>query len=316
LSLAFSIPPLLAITGHDLAEAVPVILSLIVIEGLLSVDNALAIAAMASRLPGRQKILALRLGIIGAYLFRGIALACASLIIANEWVKIIGAIYLLHLMAVHFGQRNHQEDESTSSEDTKGDEPLAISSTGGSMESAEGNGSTVVIPISEKRAPSAGAQIAKAGGRGFIATIAAIEFMDLSLSVDNVVAAVVMSPKLWVVCTGVFIGILALRLVAGFCIRLIERYPILEHTAFLLIGYVGLLLFFELGTGVDVHALGKFIGIAAILALSIIYSRSRVLAAVLRPVIWLSGILMRSYAAVVEAVWTGITYPWRAFAGR
>jgi predicted tellurium resistance membrane protein TerC len=60
--------------------------------------------------------------------------------------------------------------------------------------------------------------------------------MDLSLSVDNVVVAVAMSPKLWVVCTGVFIGILALRLVAGYCIQLIERYPILEHTAFVLIG--------------------------------------------------------------------------------
>jgi predicted tellurium resistance membrane protein TerC len=41
----------------------------------------------------------------------------------------------------------------------------------------------------------------------FIATIIAIEIMDLSLSVDNVVAAVAMSPKLWVVCLGVFIGI-------------------------------------------------------------------------------------------------------------
>ena len=38
------------ITLNDIKDALPVILSLIVIEGLLSVDNALAIAAMARHL--------------------------------------------------------------------------------------------------------------------------------------------------------------------------------------------------------------------------------------------------------------------------
>ena len=41
----------------DLQAAVPVIISLIIIEGLLSVDNALAIAAMASHLPGSRSSL-------------------------------------------------------------------------------------------------------------------------------------------------------------------------------------------------------------------------------------------------------------------
>ena len=50
-------------------EALPVIISLIIIEGLLSVDNALAIAAMANHLPEKQKYMALKLGIIGAYFF-------------------------------------------------------------------------------------------------------------------------------------------------------------------------------------------------------------------------------------------------------
>src|SRR6266702_4062332 len=51
-------------SGPELIEAVPIIVSLIVIEGLLSVDNALAIAAMASHLPGRQKYHALKLGLV------------------------------------------------------------------------------------------------------------------------------------------------------------------------------------------------------------------------------------------------------------
>jgi YkoY family integral membrane protein len=322
LSHTFYSLPLLALTGHDLAEAIPVILSLIVIEGLLSVDNALAIAAMASRLPGRQKILALRLGILGAYVFRGIALACASLIISNPWVKIIGALYLIHLMAVHFGERSHEEQETHFSDCSEDDEPqtAAVSATTEVTSSTNVEAAPKMLPTasadSTKGAPAVAPRIATASKRGLVATIAAIEFMDLSLSVDNVVAAVVMSPKLWVVCTGVFIGILALRLVAGFCIKLIERYPILEHTAFLLIGYVGFLLFFELGTGVDVHALGKFIGIAIIIALSMIYSRSAVMVSILRPAVWLSGLLMRAYARVVNAILAGIMYPWRAIAGR
>ena len=53
----------------DWRQAVPVIISLVIIEGLLSVDNALAIAAMARHLPEAQRIRALRFGIIGAYFF-------------------------------------------------------------------------------------------------------------------------------------------------------------------------------------------------------------------------------------------------------
>ncbi|MEI6536006.1 MAG: hypothetical protein WCN98_11735, partial [Verrucomicrobiaceae bacterium] len=179
-------------------EAIPVIISLIIIEGLLSVDNALAIAAMARHLPGRQKYIALKYGIVGAYLFRGLCLWGAAWIIANPWLKIIGAAYLIHLMAAHFsGQENEDGDDDD-----------------------DGGGKQ----------------------RGFWMTVLAIEFMDLSLSVDNVVAAVAISPKLWVVCTGVFIGILALRFLAGLCIKLIEKFPVLEDTAFLLIGYVGCIL--------------------------------------------------------------------------
>src|SRR3954469_11889075 len=88
-------------SGPEILEAFPIILSLILIEGLLSVDNALAIAGMASHLPSRQKYLALRFGLVGAYLFRGLALAGAHYIIENPWLKILGAAYLLHLMASH-----------------------------------------------------------------------------------------------------------------------------------------------------------------------------------------------------------------------
>lgn len=251
-------------TSTELTDAIPVILSLIVIEGLLSVDNALAIAAMASHLPEKQKYIALRLGIIGAYAFRGLALFFAAWIIANPWLKIAGSAYLIYLMCQHF----------TDAADKNNDEKDAASKT-----------------------------------RGLWATVIAIEIMDLSLSVDNVVAAVAFSPKLWVVCTGVFIGILALRFVAGFCIKLIEKFPILEHTAFLLIGYVGSILVVELTTHVEVTTFQKFIGILLITFLTIVYSKSAGMQKTLEPII--KGIvwLMRPVAFLIGLLLKIIIWP-------
>jgi len=246
------------------------------------VDNALAIAAMARHLPKPQQEIALRLGIFGAYFFRGICMGLAAWIIENPWLKIGGAVYLIYLMCKHFAACNSEEEAGAN--------------------------------------PSVG----DVAARGLVATIVAIEVMDLSLSVDNVVAAVAMSPELWVVCSGVFIGILALRFVAGACIKLIERFPILEHAAFLLIGYVGFILCFELlgdpKSGmqilpgpVHVSALEKFIGIAIILSLSVVYAENVRLQRVFRPVLAGARLPMRAVSYGVGLVLKGLLWPFMAF---
>ncbi|SKA77611.1 integral membrane protein, YkoY family [Prosthecobacter debontii] len=262
-------------TSAELIDAVPIIISLIVIEGLLSVDNALAIAAMANHLPERQKYLALKLGIIGAYVFRGLCLAFAAWIIENPWLKICGAAYLVYLMSEHF--------------------------TGAGDEDNDGEADS-------------------ANQRGFWATVIGIEIMDLSLSVDNVVAAVAMSPKLWVVCTGVFIGILALRFVAGACIKLLEKFPILADTAFVLIGYVGGILVYELLSDphsgfqifpgpVHVGAERKFIGIIIILAVSILYAKVPSVQVALKPLFTALRVPMKLVAIVVGLILKIILLP-------
>jgi hypothetical protein len=149
--------------------------------------------------------------------------------------------------------------------------------------------------------------------RGFWATVASIELMDLSLGVDNVVAAVALSDEMWVVCTGVFIGILALRFVAGHCIKLIEKFPVLEHTAFLLIGFVGLILVFELSFHHDIHTTEKFIGIVAIIAFTIWYSKSAGVRSVMKPVNALLMLPVRLYDLVLGAVFWVLLSPFRLF---
>ncbi len=80
----------------------------------------------------------------------------------------------------------------------------------------------------------------------FWATVVAVEIMDLAFSIDNVVAAIAyvksypMPSKLVLVCTGVFLGILAMRFAAQGFVKLMHRYPFLETCAFVVIGILGL----------------------------------------------------------------------------
>jgi YkoY family integral membrane protein len=75
---------------------------LVLLEGLLSADNALVLAILVLGLPRHQQQKALRYGILGAFAFRILAILLAVYLIAVSWVKLIGAIYLLYLAYNHF----------------------------------------------------------------------------------------------------------------------------------------------------------------------------------------------------------------------
>ena len=75
---------------------------LVLLEGLLSADNALVLAILVLGLPRHQQQQALRYGIIGAFVFRILATLLAVQLIAFGWVKLVGAAYLLYLVYHHF----------------------------------------------------------------------------------------------------------------------------------------------------------------------------------------------------------------------
>jgi YkoY family integral membrane protein len=75
---------------------------LILLEGLLSADNALVLAIMVKHLPREQQRKALTYGLVGAFVFRGVAILLAGWIIKLWWLQAIGAAYLLFLPIKHF----------------------------------------------------------------------------------------------------------------------------------------------------------------------------------------------------------------------
>jgi YkoY family integral membrane protein len=212
--IADSVSPLLQEILNEPAASLLVICNLILIESLLSVDNAAVLAIMVLKLPEHQRSKALKYGIIGAYIFRGICLLLASYLVKIWWLKGLGGLYLLYL-AIHWWISKLKDNT---------DRPPAGKTENRFLKNTFGR-----IGV-------------------FWATVISVEIMDLAFSLDNVFAAVAFSENILIILAGVFIGILAMRFVAQFFVKLMEKYPFLEACAFTIIGLLGVKLtlsFFE-----------------------------------------------------------------------
>lgn len=171
---------------------------LVILEGLLSADNALVMAIMVLGLPREAHQKALRYGLIGGFVFRVVATLLAAYLIQVGWIRLVGGLYLLYLTYSHFTSGEHGDDR--------------------------------------RQAPAAKAWL---GLSPFWATVVRVELINLAFSIDSILVAVAMSPKLWVVVTGGVLGIIAMRLVVGKLLTLVQRYPALVDGAFVIIAWVG-----------------------------------------------------------------------------
>lgn len=88
---------------------VPVILLLVLLEGLLSADNALVLAIMVRHLPKDQQQKALLYGLAGAFVFRLAAILLVAYLIQLWWLQAIGAFYLMFIMVKHFVVHNQEQ---------------------------------------------------------------------------------------------------------------------------------------------------------------------------------------------------------------
>lgn len=177
---------------------------LVVLEGLLSADNAMVLAVLVLGLPAHQRKKALRYGILGAFAFRILAILLAAYLIQVSWVKLIGAAYLLYLPYEHF-------------------KPGQEADTRRAIKPAR----------------------AFLGLSAFWSTVVRVELTDVVFAIDSILVAVAMSDKRWVIVTGGLLGIVAMRLVIGQLLAVIQRYPALVDGAFVIIAWVGVKLLIE-----------------------------------------------------------------------
>lgn len=180
--------------------------NLIIIESLLSVDNAAVLATMVRDLPVEQREKALKYGIWGAYIFRGLAMIFAAFLIQIWWLKPLGGLYLLYLV---YDFWKGKQTESTEDDVLDKNSNWLYRATVGSLGT-------------------------------FWATVALVELMDMAFSIDNVFAAVAFTPNIILVCIGVFIGILAMRFIAQWFVKMMAKYSFLETAAFIVIAVLGI----------------------------------------------------------------------------
>jgi predicted tellurium resistance membrane protein TerC len=96
---------------NDPIATLLIIGNLILIESLLSVDNAAVLATMVLDLPPQQRKRALKYGIAGAYIFRGICLLLASYLVHIWWLKLL-ADYTLFTFLLTGGSSIHVRQRS------------------------------------------------------------------------------------------------------------------------------------------------------------------------------------------------------------
>jgi len=199
---------------HDII----VIALLVVLEGVLSIDNALVLGLLAKRVPKPLQKRALTYGLIGALVFRMAAIGAATWLLQWTWAKLLGGAYLVYVALKHFifGEAPQDAPHDLPEEQT-------VSKTG---------------------------KVITATSMAFWYTVVVIELTDIAFAIDSILAAIALvgqqrpgdtgtHDKLWVVIVGGFIGVVVMRFAAILFIKLLEKFPRFELSAYLLVLVIG-----------------------------------------------------------------------------
>lgn len=200
-----------------LIEYLWVLVVLVVLEGLLAADNAVVMAVMVKHLPVELQKKSLFYGLVGAFIFRFVALFLITILV-NYWqIQALGAAYLLFIsMKNIYEKKTQKEDEVV-------------------VDGPE------IEPVHSKK--------------GFWLTVLKVELADIAFAVDSMLAAVAIAvtlPKIGnfhigginagqfaVMFFGGIIGMILMRFAAQAFVKLLNKYPELETAAFLIVGWVG-----------------------------------------------------------------------------
>jgi YkoY family integral membrane protein len=197
------------IEAADLPSILLAIGTLVLLEGLLSADNALVLAVMVRHLPDkRQQRRALRYGIWGAFIFRLIAVLTASFLLRFWFLKVFGGLYLLYLALKHL---LFPEPESVEGEMPRRRFGSGFWATVINVELAD-----IAFSIDS-----------------ILAAVALARGLPQHLQENQALT-------LGIVYLGGILGIITMRFVAGFFIILLDRFQGLASGAYWLVAWIGL----------------------------------------------------------------------------
>lgn len=218
-----------------------IIFSLVLIECLLSVDNAIVLAAQTRVLPTlKEQEESLFYGIWGSYIFRFLVIGLGTYLIHFWEIKVLGAAYLMYLVyrffSAKFGKGRPKEKK-----------------------------------------PKARKFTSKLTGRRlFWSVVAQIEMMDIIFSIDSVLASLAISSNPVIVLIGGMIGIACMRGVAEVIMKLMRKIPELEPMAYVLIFIIAIKLFLTI-PAIDIEipsgVFGVFVLVVFVITLIIHYVR-------------------------------------------
>jgi YkoY family integral membrane protein len=214
---------------------------LVILEGVLSIDNALVLGLLAKRLPKHMQQRALTYGLVGAFVFRFIAVGTAAYLLRWRIVKLLGGGYLLWVALKHLISK--WRDTRTETVGVGPDnEPTMVDAVTGRELAPEQAEEELRIRSSIPPPPRVA---------GFWGTVAVIELTDIAFAIDSILAAIALvgaapvghvgpHPKLWVVVTGGMLGVVLMRFAAVLFIKLLDRFPRFETAAYLLVTVIGM----------------------------------------------------------------------------
>lgn len=191
-------------------EYIWTIFILIILEGLLSADNALVLAVLVKHLPKEQQKKALTYGIWGAFFFRFVAILLASWLIMVWQAQAVGAVYLLYIALSHLLKPSHTDELNK--------KPSVTKSFWGTVVSVEI--ADIAFSIDS--------------------ILAAVALVYSLPPTDWAPIGGMDGGRFLVVVTGGILGIVTMRFVAGYFIGLMQRFPGLEQGAYLIVGWIGL----------------------------------------------------------------------------
>lgn len=187
-------------------EILVVLLTLALLEGLLSADNALVMAVMVRPLPAALQQKALTYVMWGAMGLRLLGVLLASLIIKYWFLRAFGAAYLASLVVSHFLKRG-ADDEGNPKELTGSFWNVVVSLNLVNLAfSVDSILAGVALVGPEMRGTATG---------------------------------------FWIVVAGGMMGLVLVRFASTIFLRLLDRFPALDDVAYVLIGWIALKLGIE-----------------------------------------------------------------------